>query len=69
MCCFYHGVLFLSPGIVDWLQALLHWCGNNTVFIVDVSKVCANFRPQRSRQETKASVNTHRISENFQSGT
>jgi len=40
-------VLFLSPGIVDWLQALLHWCDNNAVFIIDVAKVWANSRPQK----------------------
>jgi len=47
VCCFCHSVLFLSPGIVDWLQALLHWCDNNAVFIIDVAKVCANSRPQK----------------------
>ena len=40
-------VLFLSPGIVNWLQALLHWCDSNAVFIADVSKVCANSRPEK----------------------
>jgi len=29
-------VLFLSPGTVDWLQALLHWCDSISVFITDV---------------------------------
>jgi len=37
----------LSPGLVDWLQALFHWGDNNAVFIVDVSNVCANSRPQK----------------------
>jgi len=49
-------VLFLSSGIVDWLQALLHWCDNNAVFIVDVSKVFANsssFRWQTVTNVTK----------------
>jgi len=35
-------MLFLSPGKVYWLQTLLHWCHNNTVFIVDVSRVYAS---------------------------
>jgi len=37
----------------DWLQALLHWCDNNAVFIVDVSKVCANSRPQKTGKKQK----------------
>jgi len=51
-------VLFLSPGIVDWLQALLHWCNNNAVFIVDVSKVCANSRPQKTGKKQNMLLNT-----------
>jgi len=34
-------MLFLSPGIVYWLQTLLHTCDSNAVFIVDVSRVYA----------------------------
>jgi len=30
------GILFLSSGIVYWLQTLLHCRDNNLVFIVDV---------------------------------
>jgi len=29
-------MLFLSPGVVYWVQTLLHWCGSNAVFVVDV---------------------------------
>ena len=29
-------MLFLSPGIVSWLQTVLNWCDNNIVFIFDV---------------------------------
>jgi len=53
-------MLFLSPSIVYWLQTLFHWCNNNTVFIVDVSRVCANSLPQKIRQETK-SKRTHTL--------
>jgi len=39
-------MLFLSPGIVYWVQTLLHWCDNNAVSIVDVSRVYAeSLRP------------------------
>jgi len=31
-----HNVLFLSPDIVSWLQTLIYWCDNNTVFVADV---------------------------------
>jgi len=26
---------------------LLHWCDNSALFIVDVSKICVNSRPQK----------------------
>jgi len=56
-------MLFLSPGIVSWVQTLLHWCDSNAVFIVDVSGVYMQSLPQNQ------SVHTHCISENFQSNT
>jgi len=34
-------MLFLSSGIVYWVQTLLHRCDSNGVFIVDVSRVYA----------------------------
>jgi len=34
-------MLFLSPGIVYWVQTLLHRCDSNAVFVVDVSRVYA----------------------------
>jgi len=34
-------MLFLSPGIVYWVESLLHRCDSNAVFIVDVSRVYA----------------------------
>jgi len=40
-------MLFLSPGIFFRLQALLHWRDNNAVFIDDVSRVYANYLPQK----------------------
>jgi len=51
--------LFLSPGIVSWLQTFLHWWDNNTVFIVDFSRVYANSTSEY-RQETK-SKHTHTL--------
>jgi len=39
-------MLFLSPGIVYWVQTLFHLCDSNAVFIVDVSRVYANSLPQ-----------------------
>jgi len=45
-------MLFLSPDIVYWLQTLLHSRENNTVFIVDVSRVC-KLTFSEERQETK----------------
>jgi len=62
-------VLFLSPGIVYWLQTLLHWCDNNAVFIVDVSRVYTNSLPQKIGKKQTKCANTHCISENFRSGT
>jgi len=63
-------MLFLSPGIVYWLQALLHWCDNIAVFIADVSRRHANSIPQRyARRKIKAHTHTHCISDYFQSGT
>jgi len=34
-------MLFLSPGIVYWVQTLLHRCDSNAVIIVEVSSVHA----------------------------
>jgi len=61
-------MLFLSPGIVYWVQALLHWCDSNAVFIVDVSRVYANSSSEDGKKQNQ-SVYTHCISDNFQSGT
>jgi len=35
-------MLFLSPGIVYWVETLLYWCDSKAVFITDVSTVYAN---------------------------
>jgi len=48
-------MLFLSPGIVYWVQTLLHWCDTNTVFIVDPSRVSANSLPQKM---ARSKINT-----------
>jgi len=61
-------MLFLSPGIVYWVQTLLHWCGNNALFIVDVSRVYAKSSSEESKKQNQ-SVHTYCISDNFQSGT
>jgi len=48
-------MMFLSLGIVCWVQTLLHWCDSNAVFIVDVSRVYANSLPQKmARNKIKA---------------
>ena len=59
-------MLFLSPRIVSWLQTLLHRCYNNTVFIVDVSKIYANSLPQKIGKIKNQSIDTHCISWDFQ---
>ena len=59
-------MLFLSPGIVFWLQLLLHWCDNNTLFIVNVSRVYATSLLQKWGKKQNQGVDTHCISENFQ---
>jgi len=52
-------MLFLSSGIVHWVQTLLHWCDSNAVFIVDVSRVYANSLPQQmARSKIKAYTRT-----------
>jgi len=61
-------MLFLSSGIVYWVQTLLHWCDSNAVFIVDVSRVYANSSSEDGKKQ-KQSVHAHCISNNFQSGT
>jgi len=61
-------MLFLSPGIVYWVQKLLHWCDSNTVFIVDVSRVYAISSTEDGKKQHQ-SVHTHSISEHFQTGT
>jgi len=58
-------MLFLSPGIVYWVQTLLHWCDSNAAFIVDVSRVYANSLPQKMAR-IKMKAYTHCISENVQ---
>jgi len=66
-------MLFLSPRRHSLLAAsfetLPHWCDNNTVFIVNVSRVHANFIPQKIGKKQNESIHTHSISEYFQSGT
>jgi len=62
-------MLFLSTGIVYRLHTLLHWCDNNAVFIVDVSRVYAKSLSQKIGKKQKHSAHTRCISENFQSGT
>jgi len=57
--------MFLSLGIVCWVQTVLHWCDSNAVFIVDVSRVYANSFPQKMAR-IKIKAYTHCISENFQ---
>jgi len=61
-------MLFLSPGIVYWVQTLLHWCDSNAVFIDDVSRVYANASSEDGKKQNQ-NVHTHCISENFQSDT
>jgi len=51
-------ILFLSPGIVYWVQTLLHWCDSYAVFIADVSRVYANSLPQMARSKIKAYAST-----------
>jgi len=61
-------MLFLLPGIVYWVQTLLHWCDSNAVFIIVVSRVYANSSSEYGKKQNQ-SVHTHCISENVQSGT
>jgi len=60
-------MLFLSPGIVYWLQMPLHWLDNNTVFIVGVSRVHSNSLPQKIGKKQNQIVYTHCIYENIRS--
>jgi len=61
-------MMFMSLGIVYWVQTLLHRCDSNAVFIVDVSRVYANSLPQKMARN-KIIAYTYCISESFQSGT
>ena len=61
-------MLFLSPGIVYWVQTLLRWCDSNAVLIVEVLRVYANSSSEDGKKKNQ-SVHTHCISERFQSGT
>jgi len=54
-----HSMLVLSPGILYWLHTSLHWCYNNTVFIVDVSRIYANYLPQNIGKKQNQSVYIH----------
>jgi len=45
-------MLFLSPGIVYWVQTLLHRCDSNAVFIVEVSGVYAISSSESKRTHT-----------------
>jgi len=49
-----------------WLKNLLHWCNNNEVLIVDISRVYANSLPQAIGKKQDKSVPTQCISANFQ---
>jgi len=60
-------MLFLSPGMVFWVQTVLYWCDGNTIFIVGVSRVYANSSSEDGKKQNQ-SVNTNCISEKFQSG-
>ena len=51
-------MLFLQASIVFWLQTLRYWWENNTLFIVDVSRVYANSSSE-DRKETIWNVHTH----------
>jgi len=59
-------MLFLSSGIVYWLQILRHCCDNNALFIINVSRVIVNSLPQKIGKKQNQSVHIHCISENFQ---
>jgi len=48
-------MLFISTGIVYWLNTLLHQCDNNAIFIVDVSSVYA-LSSSEDRQDTKSKL-------------
>jgi len=61
-------MLFQSPGIVCWVQTLLHWCDSNAVIVVDLSRVYVKSSSEDGKKQIK-SVHTHCISENFQSDT
>jgi len=51
-------MLFLSLGIVYWVQTLLHWCESNAVFIVDISRVYANSSSEDGKKQNE-NVHTH----------
>jgi len=50
------------------VQALLHWCDSNAVFIVGVARMYANSSSEGGKKQNQ-SVHTHCVSDNFQSGT
>jgi len=58
-------MLFLSQGIVYWLQTLLHLCDKNAVFIDDVLRVYPNSLPQKIGKKQNQNIHTHCISESF----
>jgi len=51
-------MLFLSPGIVYWVQTLLHWCDSNATFVVDVSRAYANSSSEDGKNKIKAYIHT-----------
>jgi len=46
-------MLFLSPGIVYWVENLLHWCDSNAVFVVDISRVYANSSSEDGKKQNQ----------------
>jgi len=52
-------MLFLSPGIVYWVQTLLHWCDSNAVFIVDVSRMYVNCSWKDGKKQSQSVHTLH----------
>ena len=52
-------MLFLSPDIVYWVETLLHRCGSNAVFIVDVSRVYAISSSEDGKKQNQSVHTLH----------
>jgi len=52
-------MLFLPPGIVYWVETLLHWCDNNVVYVVDVSRVYANSSSEDGKKQNQSVHTLH----------